>query len=189
MLAMDMPNSRQWMPLRLRTPETTKLRMGIFAACALPWLVAAVLLWFLVDDAGSISALMEQIKKDQAIFWAIVLPLFGVFTVGAYLVAYLSARSVIRRSHIRMLRLLWTGLRTALAIHALTAIYQMVAIIIGMGADGVTARAVLRDMPEFVQIHLMLALFATMPLALICTYIFRMVALTRKPDQLTSAFD
>lgn len=189
MLAMDMPNSRQWMPLRLRAPETTKLRLGILAACALPWLGAVIFFWFLVEDAGSIFALMEQIRKDPAIFWVVFLPLFGVFTVGAFLVAYLSARSVMRRSHIRMLRLLWTGLRTALAIHGLTAIYQMIALVISMGTDDMSLRTMLRDMPEFVQIHLMLALFATTPLALMCTYIFRMVSLTRKPAQFTSTFD
>ena len=189
MLAIDMPRSQQWMPLRLKTPTQSKLRLGIIAACILPWSTALIFFLFTVHDSGSLNALAEQIKRDPIIFWAIMLPLFGVFTLGAFLVAFISARSVKRRSHIRMLALLWTGLRTALFIHGLTAIFQMVALLAGTYFEGRDIGFMLRDMPEFFQIHLMLAIFGTTPLALLCTYIFRMVALTRKPDQVTVAFE
>ncbi len=189
MLAINMPKSRQWMPLRLRAPETTKLRLGIVAACALPWCAAILMFWMLLADVRSFSALIEIIKEDQEIIWILFLPVFGVFTVGAYVVAFISARSVTRRSHIRMLSLLWTGLRTALAIHGLTAMFQMFAIMTSPHLGGMSLGAFSSEAPVFIQIHLMLALFATTPLALICTYIFRMVALTRKPAHLTSTFD
>ena len=189
MLAIDMPKSRQWMPLRLKTPVQRKLRHGIIAACILPWSAALIFFLFLVHDSGSLNALAEQIKRDPIIFWVIMLPLFGVFTLGAFLVAFISARSVMRRSHIRMLALLWTGLRTALFIHGITALFQMAAFLSGSYLERGEFGFMLRDLSEFFQIHLTLALFATTPLALLCTYIFRMVALTRKPDQVTAAFE
>ena len=189
MLAINMPETRQKLPLRIRAPENTWLRSGVIAACLIPFSGLFALIALLIYETGSLRNLWSNVNGEPEFLWLLFMPVVFVFSFGTVLTALIAARSVRSRPNIRLVRLLWTGLRTAWLIHIFTALAQFFGLVtVNMG--GRTSMSMRpNDFAEFAQIHLVLLVVATMPLALICTYIFRMVALTRKPDQLTAAFD
>jgi len=189
MLALDMPETRQKLPLRIRAPEKTWLRRGVVAACLIPFSGLFGLIALFIYEMGSLRSLWNSVGNEPEFLWLILMPVVLVFSVGTVLTALLAARSVRSQPNIRILRLLWTGLRTAWLIHIFTAFAQFFGLVTFNMTPNTSLTMRPQDFAEFAQIHLVLLIAATMPLALICTYIFRMVALTRKPDQLTSAFD
>lgn len=184
-----LPSKPPKLPLRLRNPYGTSLRLGLAASCLLPLLILSVLFWLLVEDSGSLKTLIDNLTRDAEIFVILIAPVILVFTVGTLLTAAIAARSAINRPSLRIMRLLWTGVRTAWIVHGFAIVFQMLAILYYSRQIGADYDIRSREILEFFQLHFFLMLLVTTPLALICTYIFRMVAMTRKSAPLTETFD
>ena len=175
------------LPLRLRGPQS-RTTLGAIAACALP---IGYGLMTLLEQMQRSRGFAEAVKhytttEDATIFET---PILIIFLIGTVCVALLSLRAVRRRGRLFLPGLFGTAISRAAYVQFAFMIGQFAIIVFVVGDTG----NFLHDIAVFfffgLLMHLGLFALVTTPLAMLCAYIFRMVAMTRKPEHLTSTFD